>query len=134
MSKQIETVQGIYAAFGRGDVPAILATLSEDVAWEYAPQSTDVPWLQRRTGRADVAGFFATLAKEADFKRFEVKGIAEGASLVIAIVDVDLIVRRTGREIREVDEPHVWHFDASGRIIRFRHAADTHMHWQAWKQ
>ena len=29
----IATVQGIYEAFGKGDVPAILAVLADDVAW-----------------------------------------------------------------------------------------------------
>jgi hypothetical protein len=28
------TVQGIYEAFGRGDIPAILDHLSEDVVWD----------------------------------------------------------------------------------------------------
>jgi ketosteroid isomerase-like protein len=30
----LETVQGIYQAFGRGDIPSILATVADDVAWE----------------------------------------------------------------------------------------------------
>jgi ketosteroid isomerase-like protein len=28
------TVQGIYEAFGKGDVPAILEVLADDVEWE----------------------------------------------------------------------------------------------------
>ena len=35
----VHTVQEIYAAFGRGDVPAILSRLSESVEWEYGPTS-----------------------------------------------------------------------------------------------
>ena len=34
MAQAIEVVQGIYSAFQRGDVPAILAAMSDDVAWE----------------------------------------------------------------------------------------------------
>ena len=30
----LATVRGIYAAFGRGDIPAILDALAEDVEWE----------------------------------------------------------------------------------------------------
>lgn len=40
----IGIVQGIYQAFGRGDVPAILAQLAPNVEWEYGINSTDVPW------------------------------------------------------------------------------------------
>jgi ketosteroid isomerase-like protein len=36
MSRNLETVKQIYAAFGRGDIPAVLNTLANDVdvAWE----------------------------------------------------------------------------------------------------
>lgn len=134
MSKHLDTVQAIYAAFGRGDVPAILAVLAEDIAWEYQPQSTDVPWLAQRNGRASVAGFFETLMKEVDIKKFEPKALTEGPRHVVALCDFIGAVRRTGREIVEIDEPHVWTFDDTGRITRFRHAVDTHAHWKAWQR
>ncbi len=57
------TVIGLYEAFGRGDVPAFLARLAEDVAWEdwrdNWAQRADVPTMARRTGPAEVADFFA---------------------------------------------------------------------------
>ncbi|HXK34834.1 MAG TPA: hypothetical protein VNM91_12570 [Dehalococcoidia bacterium] len=46
----IETARAIYAAFGAGDVPAILEHLADDVAREYGQGETDVPWLQPRQG------------------------------------------------------------------------------------
>lgn len=55
MSHALETIQSIYAAFGRGDIPAILAQLADDVAWEQWPdhraQQAGVPWLQERRGQ-----------------------------------------------------------------------------------
>jgi ketosteroid isomerase-like protein len=50
----VGTVQQIYEAFGRGDVPAILEHLADDVEWEYGLTSTDVPWLQPQHGRTEV--------------------------------------------------------------------------------
>lgn len=38
-----ETARAIYDAFGRGDVPAILDHLADDVEWEYGVNSTNVP-------------------------------------------------------------------------------------------
>jgi len=38
-----ETVLERYAAFGRGDVPAILEHLAPDVEWEYDASPTEVP-------------------------------------------------------------------------------------------
>lgn len=34
-ASNIQTVQEIYAAFGRGDIPAIPGHLAENVIWEY---------------------------------------------------------------------------------------------------
>lgn len=50
-----ETVQEIYAAFGRGDVPTMLGHLADDVEWEdwpesWSPYAADVPWLRRLRG------------------------------------------------------------------------------------
>jgi ketosteroid isomerase-like protein len=54
MSTYLETVQSIYQAFGRGDVPAILSRLSPDVQWEQWPDNTaqraGVPWLRAVRG------------------------------------------------------------------------------------
>ena len=126
----IETVQSIYAAFGRGDVEAILGRLSESVEWEYGTPSTDVPWLQPRTGRAGAAEFFGTL-RALEFRRFDVKLVAESGSTVIALVDLEAVVTATGKTFVEEDEAHIWHFGADGMVSRFRHRVDTHLQWLA---
>ena len=62
MSPNLETVKQIYAASGRGDIPAILDTLADDVAWEaWADNSASklgVPWLLPRHGKSGAAEFF----------------------------------------------------------------------------
>jgi len=62
-----ETVQGIYQAFGRGDVPAILATVADDVAWESwadnSAQKAGVRWMTPRHGKAGVLEFFQLVAQ-----------------------------------------------------------------------
>lgn len=127
----VDTIRDIYAAFGRGDVPAILSKLSESVEWEYGPTSTNVPWLQRRKGRVGAAGFFASLA-EFELHRFTPKEFLEGDRVVVVLIDVDLTVRATGERIVEEDEIHVWRFDDEGRVVRHRHGVDTHLHQLAW--
>ena len=130
----LETVQTLYAAFGRGDVPAILALLSEDIAWEYQPTSTDVPWLEPRRGHQEVIGFFQILATELEIKKFVPNAILAGGNRVVALCDFEAVVRRTQRTFIEVDEPHVWTFDDAGKVARFRHAADTHAQHLAWSR
>jgi ketosteroid isomerase-like protein len=79
----VETVQQIYQEFGRGDIPAILGHLAEDVEWEYGTNSTDVSWLQPRRGRAHVVQFFQALA-DFEIRRFEPKTFLEAGNVVVA--------------------------------------------------
>ena len=126
----VQTVQEIYGAFGRGDIPAILSHLTEDVDWEYSMSDTGVPWLQRRQGRSEVPKFFEALGA-LDFKRFEPKVMLEGPNIVVALIDVTAVVRATGRTVNEEDEVHIWHFNAQGQVVRFCHKVDSHQHWAA---
>lgn len=134
MKTNAETVQMIYAAFGRGDVPAILEIMSDDVDWEYGGASTDVPWLQPGRGRAAVGRFFEAVGANLEFKAFTVNDILEGPNVVVGLVSLEAIVKGTGRTLREIDEAHIWRFDDRGRVAKFRHAADSHAHVLAWKR
>ncbi|MGE0449300.1 MAG: nuclear transport factor 2 family protein [Vicinamibacterales bacterium] len=126
----VGTVQRIYECFGRGDVAGVLDQLADDVEWEYGVNSTDVPWLQPRRGRADVANFFQALGA-LEFHRFQPTAFLEADTIVVALVDLEATVRATGRRLLEEDEVHIWHFDPAGKVRKFRHRADTHQHWAA---
>jgi ketosteroid isomerase-like protein len=128
----IEIVQQIYRAFGQGDVSAILERLADNIEWEYGVNSTDVPWLQPRRGRADVGQFFAALAA-VEIHMFRPKTFFEANNLVVVLIDLEATVRGTRRRVIEEDEVHIWQFDPSGKVNRFRHRADTHQHWAAYK-
>ena len=127
----VATIHEIYQAFGRGDIPSILGALSDSVEWEYGASSTDVPWIQRRTGKEGAQAFFASLAA-LDFHRFEVKHVLGEGSLVVGLVDVEATVKATGKSFREEDEVHLWWFDEEGKVARFAHRMDTHQHHLAF--
>lgn len=125
----VATVQEIYAAFGRGDIPAILAHLAEDVRWEEwednHAQRAGVPWLESRRGRDSVPGFFEQ-AGALNIIGFEVLSIFGSGSTV-------------GAEIRLTTDPgpgagfsdeelHLWTFGDDGLVTRFRHYVDTAKH------
>lgn len=133
MHPYIQTVSNIYAAFGRGDIPAILEQLAEDIVWEYGHVENDVPWLKPRHGRASVAEFFSVLGRELEFRKFEINGILQAQDTVVGLLEAELYVKRTGKTIRESDEGHIWHFGNEGRVVRFKHAADTLAHARAWQ-
>jgi ketosteroid isomerase-like protein len=66
----------MYAAFGRGDIPAILSQLAETIEWEYGMSNAGVPWLQPRRGRAEVPRFFESL-NAFDLQKFQPKTFLE---------------------------------------------------------
>jgi ketosteroid isomerase-like protein len=128
----LQKVQTIYEAFGRGDVPTILELCGDDIDWDYAQRGHSIPWLQRRRGRAGVGGFFQAVGEHLDITMFAAKTYCEGQGVVCVLCDIEAKVKPTGKVFREEDEVHVWHFDAAGRIVRFRHAADTLLQQRAW--
>jgi ketosteroid isomerase-like protein len=127
----LKTVEGIYAAFGRGDIPAILEHLAEGIEWDYGHGENPVPWLKPRRGRAGVAEFFESAAG-LEFHKFAPHTFIEGPNIVVVLVDVDATVKKSGRRFSEDDELHLWRFDTQGRVVRFRHGVDTHKHVQAF--
>ena len=130
----VAVVQSIYEAFGRGDIPAILEKLSDNIDWEYAYRAAPhpVPWLQPRAGKAGVAQFFQSL-DALEFNQFTPKVLLEGTDLVVALIDLQVKVKQTGRPIVEQDEAHIWHFDSAGKVVRFRQCADTYQHMRAYQ-
>jgi uncharacterized protein len=125
----LEAVQEIYAAFGRGDVPAILDRLSEEVAWESwsdnHAQRAGVPWLRPQTGRAGAAEFFAAIAGW-EIRAFDVHRLLAADDAVVAEVSIDAVTD-AGAQVRD-EELHLWSFGSDGRVTRFRHYVDTAKH------
>jgi uncharacterized protein len=123
------TVTQIYAAFGRGDVPAILDRLAEDVAWDVWPrnyaQQAGVAHLVARRGPAEVADFFNDISGWT-VRAFELQDVIGSGRQVIAQVHAEFDLPGGGRLHDE--ELHLWTFDEQGRVSAFRHYVDTAKH------
>lgn len=67
MNNNVATVNSISEAFGKGDIPAIIDCLADDVQWEQwennFAQQEGVPWMQPRKGKEAVLGFLKRLQK-----------------------------------------------------------------------
>src|SRR5436190_4163241 len=84
-AQNIKVVQDAYAAFGRGDVQAILDSLADDIVWKGVyGAGPHVPTSGERRGKAQVGEFFKQLAQNVTFSRFEPKEfIATGDKVVV---------------------------------------------------
>src|SRR5579862_8376067 len=74
--QNIETVKGLYEAFGRGDVAAILDRVTDDVDWATDAAIPSAPWYGARHGKAEVPSFFAGIAQTGPVTQFELVSIA----------------------------------------------------------
>jgi ketosteroid isomerase-like protein len=71
MSDRINLIKDIYAAFGRGDIFTILASLTDDVSWEFEAPA-ELSWSGIRRGPREAAGFFSGIAAEHADPKLEV--------------------------------------------------------------
>ena len=120
---KIAAVQRLYAAYGRGDVDAVLAELADDVDWAAEAASDSAPWYGTYHGKAAVPGFFAAIASNVDVSAFEVQSIAANEHDVIAVVRWTYTVRSTGRTASMYMQH--WFRFADGRIVFFRGSEDS---------
>jgi ketosteroid isomerase-like protein len=130
MNNNLETVNRIYEAFSKGDVPTIIDHLADNVQWEQwadnSSQKAGVPWMQARTGKDGALEFFR-IAGELDIKDFRVLSIMGNENQVAAEFVIEADVPATGGHYRD-EEIHLWTFNEQGKVIRLRHYTDTAKH------
>jgi len=119
---KLDTVKDIYAAFGRGDVPAILDKLDENVEWETAIPVPGVPWLQTRRGRVNISAFFESLAP-LSFQRFEPHTFFESGDKVFVLIGMEITSH--GKNYNFPNGGHLWQFNSAGKVEKFDHVTDT---------
>ncbi len=120
MGDELQVVQGAYEAFGRGDIPAVLEVLDEDVDWsspEVLPHGGDF------RGRDEVGRFFQGLGEkwEDDFA-VEVEDSVDGGDHVVMLGRASGTLRDGGTRA-DFGFAHV--FDVrDGKVARFREFVD----------
>lgn len=78
----IDQVQRMYDAFGRGDIAHIIDQLADDVAWK-SNLDPVVPWSGNYSGKGNVQRFFDAIATGTEVSAFEPQEwVAEGDTVV----------------------------------------------------
>ncbi len=131
----LATVQSIYEAFGKGDVPAILETLADDVEWEsWADNSAvkaGVPTMIPRHGKAEVGKFFE-VAGQMEITDLQILAMMEGNNQVAVEFILESNLPTWGGGHYRDEEMHLWTFNDDGKICRLRHYIDTAKHIAAF--
>ena len=129
VAANLATIQDVYAAFGRGDIAAILDVIADDCTWEQwldnSAQRAGVPYLQPRLGPSGAGEFFASVA-DLQIHHFEVRHCLPGRDRVVAEILIEASTPAGGR-FRD-EELHLWTLRDDGRIVGLRHYVDTAKH------
>ena len=93
-----ETVEALYEAFGRGDIPAILDAISDDFTWQDPNNPAIVPFGGKYEGKQAMGRFFQNLGGSVDTTLFEVTGYITEGNKVAAIGRHGFTVKSTGKK------------------------------------
>jgi uncharacterized protein len=120
----VKVIQGVYEAFGRGDVAAILEAVTDDVDWaSEAADAKAAPWYGVRRGRVGVAAFFDGFGSTMEVEEFTPTVFAATDTEVLTVVHFRARVRASGQSVT-MDLHHRFTF-RDGKIAYYRGTEDT---------
>ncbi len=120
--ENVDTIRGIYEAFGKGDIPAVLAALDPNVEWReadnfiYADQN---PYM----GPNAVLGVFMRIVGEWDDFQVAPGEIHDAGESVISTGHYSGSYKKTGLKVR-AQFAHFFTF-SDGKIVKFQQYTDT---------
>jgi uncharacterized protein len=119
----VALVRGVYEAFARGDIPAVLGAMAPDIVWNEAenfPYADGNPYVGPD---AIVAGVFARLGGDWDGFAALPEEYLDAGDTVIVLGHYGGTYKATGRPL-DAWMAHVWRI-ADGRAVEFRQLVDT---------
>ncbi|NUO01149.1 MAG: nuclear transport factor 2 family protein [Saprospiraceae bacterium] len=123
MSNNLSTVQQIYACFTQGNVPGILAKLSDDVTFFNGSDPAVAPFGGEFKGKDGVIQFFNGLGLTTQTTAFVPENFREDGNKVVNEVRHDGIVTATGHPF-SVNAEFVWTFDDKGMVTDWKGTGD----------
>ena len=117
----LDSVRGVYDAFARGDIPAVLGFLSPDAEWT---EAEGFPYGGTYIGpQAVLEGVFMRLGTEWDGFAAVPDEFIDGGDTVVALGKYSGTYKATGKSF-QANFAHVWRVRA-GKAVRFTQYVDT---------
>jgi len=124
-------VQEVYGAFGRGDIPGLLAMLTEDVVWAVEGREGDYPTFGTRYGPSGALEFFQALGATEDITGFDVNSLHPSGDTVLGQGRISLTLKTNGKSLA-YDFVHVFTV-RDGKVASFKEYYDTAQVVEAWR-
>jgi ketosteroid isomerase-like protein len=118
-----EPVRALYTAFAKGDMPAALATMADDIVWN---EAENYPYADRNPyigPQAVLMGVFARIG--GDWENFTAVSdeLIDGGDTVVSLGHYGGVCKATGKPMR-AQFAHVFRV-RNGKIAGFQQYADT---------
>src|SRR3954447_2584634 len=120
MSSSADTISDVYGAFGRGDVPELLAMLDENIGWR-VPEN--LPHGGHFAGRDGVGRFFQGVGESWEGLEVELEGMTSEGDRVVAVCSIHGRLRADGEQ-HGYRSAHVWALQ-DGVPVRFSEYVDA---------
>lgn len=124
-----QKIEGMYAAFGKGDVPFIISALDRDVEWWEAENFIYADKNPYRGPESVLMGVFGRIMNQWDGFAVSVEEIFDAGDTVIGCGYYSGKYRQTGRAVR-AQFAHVFKL-RDGKVVRFQQYTDTAQFLQA---
>lgn len=117
----VQILSDLYAAFNRGDIPAVLDLMTPESVLAY--EATNVPWGGNYTGPEGWGRFFQTVAQHLDNPTVKMELFCADGDKVVFAGRYTAQVRSTGKRI---DSPllHLWTL-RNGKVIHCLEATNS---------
>lgn len=118
-----DPVRALYAAFAKGDMPAALATMADDIVWN---EADNYPYADRNPyigPQAVLMGVFARIGADWDGFSAVSNEIIEGGDRIVSLGHYSGVNKATGKSMR-AQFAHVFSVK-NGKIVSFQQYADT---------
>lgn len=123
-SSNVQTVMNNYAAFSKGDIPAIISTLAPDCSWYHVGNPSIVPFAGTFKGpEAIAAKFFTVIPTVLEVTAFEPAIVEEKGNVVVASVRIEGKSIATGKTFGATSEMR-WTFDNAGKVVKYENTFD----------
>ena len=123
MNPNVAFMQGMYAAFNRGDMPVVTKHFTPDCEWIYEGPG-EVAYFGRRRGHEEIANFFETMARKETGHKLEMTHFVAEGDTVAAFGRFTATSKSTGRTF-SVPMAHLVRI-RDGKIYHHQALADTH--------
>ena len=124
MDNHTPFVEALYAAFMRGDLPAILESCAPGVVWESNADRERVAWGGQWRGHEGATGFFIALAGNLEFLAFEPRSFHPSGETVVVLGHTKARFRTGAQGVFDSDWAHVFTVK-DGKLAAFREFYDT---------